>query len=119
MPLVEARRRLSDAQLTLGVAVATDVALVVFLLLPAWTADFQPPAGLDVMWMLGAAAAVFLGPLAVGLTAYSNLIALGVHGRALETWARRLHLSSLALATVFFAGLTLASASGAIAWLTD
>jgi hypothetical protein len=117
-PHLGAPERLGDASLTLGVAVASAVALGLFVLLPG-SSGFDPPVGLDVLWALGAVAAVLLAPVAAGLAAYVSLTALVPYGGRLPASVRRLHLLSLAVAVTFFVGLVLAWWSGSLAWLDD
>lgn len=111
--------RVSDARLTLGVAAATNLALVLFVLLPERDPDHSLVGGLGALWMLGAVATVFLGPVAAGLAAYAGALALGLHGAALTTAERRSYVLSLALAAVFLAGLALAWGSDGLVWFGD
>ncbi|MBA2952585.1 hypothetical protein GON03_21425 [Nocardioides sp. MAH-18] len=113
------RPRITDAQLTVGVVVATDVALVLFVLLPERNPDLPLPAGLDALWMLGAVATVFLGPVAAGLAAYAGASALVLHGRTLGASERRSSLLTLALAAVFLIGLALAWGADGLVWFGD
>ena len=118
-PYPTARPRLTDAQLSVGVVVATNVALGLFVLLPERNPDLRLPAGLDALWMLGAVATVFLGPVAAGLAAYAGSVALGLHGGSLEASERRTYAVTLALAALFLVGLVLAWGADGPIWFGD
>jgi membrane protein implicated in regulation of membrane protease activity len=75
---------------------------------------WQPP-GPDLVWVLGSLVTVVLAPVAVGLSAWSGVVALWSHGD-LPDLARRLHLVTLVLTAVFAVTFAAAWAGGAFTW---
>ena len=73
------------------------------MVLPAYASEVTVPSSLGALWMLGTIMSVVLGPLAAGLAGYASFVALWLHGGALPTSARRLHLVTIVVAVVFLA----------------
>jgi hypothetical protein len=109
----------ADARLAFGVGVACVVAFAVFVLAPYYATDGRLLPGPDALWALAGSLTLVLAPLAAGLAAWGSLVALWAYGDALPTTARRLHLVTLLLAAVLFAGLASAWGSGVVSWWTD
>lgn len=80
-----------------GLALGCAGAFVMFVLVPHYYEVTSMPAGLGLPWVIGTMITVLLGPLVVGLTGYASFVALWLHGDALPTTARRLHLMTLLL----------------------
>ena len=117
--LAQQHRAAADARLALGVAAASAAGLGLFVLLPLAAGAEWPPPGLDLVWLLGSLATVFLGPLAAGLAGWASLVALWTHGAVLPTRVRRLHLVTLVVVAAYAAALAAAWGLGAFATLAD
>ncbi len=104
----------ADARLALEVSGVCLAALTVLLLtaspMGGAPSDWQPP-GPDAFWLPGSLATVVLGPVAIGLSAWTSLTALWLHDD-LPGRARRLHLLTLALAAAFAVTFAAAWAGG-------
>ncbi|HRD63752.1 MAG TPA: hypothetical protein PLZ93_14595 [Nocardioides sp.] len=109
----------ADARLALGVAISSLVALVAFGFVPHAAGIESLPAGLDLVWVLGAVCAVFLAPVAAGLAGWSSLVALWLHGDALLADVRRTHLLTLVVVATYAVVLAAMWGIGAFAWLGD
>jgi hypothetical protein len=108
----------SDARLAFGVASASAVAFILFVVAPFYAPSLWQLPG-EELWLLGALTGIFLAPVAAGLAAWASFVALWSHGDALPGSSRRLHLSTLAVAAALL--LTLVSPWGfeLTAWLRD
>jgi hypothetical protein len=108
----EPRHATPDARLACWSATVSASAFGAFVLLPfAAGPQWQPP-GPEVVWALGAEAAVFLGPVAAGLAGWSSLATLWVRGEALTTGVRHAHLVTLLVVAAYAVGLVAAWSGG-------
>jgi len=108
----------SDARLALVVTVASVVAFVVLVVLPAAVPDFVPPAGTDLLWRLGAPLGLVLAPVAAGLAGVRSACVLWAR-RDLDDTTRRLHLAVLVLLAAFAVLLASPIGQATLAWWRD
>ena len=94
----------SDARLTLAVTAGCVAAFAVFVVVPPSVAEFDPPPGVDAVWLVGGLLTIFLSPVVAGLCGWVSVAALWTHGDALPTPARRLHLITLLLVSGVWLG---------------
>jgi hypothetical protein len=108
----------SDARLALGVVAAAVVGFAVLVVVPSAVSDFEPPAGMDILWSLGGPLVLVLAPLAAGLAGFASAVALWRRGDLSDT-TRRLHLVVLAAVAAFAVFLASHPGQSAIGWWQD
>jgi hypothetical protein len=117
--VLDRRQTRTDARLGFALAATCVVAFAMFVVLPYRLGGATLPSVAGVVWFLGGAFAVFLGPVVAGLCGYASFMALWTRGASVSERSRRLHLLTLLLVAALLVGLVSPAGSDAVAWWLD